>query len=81
MVDKQRGVGASGLKPKLLQKGGDALVPGSRCLLQPVQGAGEQTHMIKMSSIDEASGLLAEDLLREVAMQESIRHIHLMYRP
>ena len=37
MVHEEGRVGAGRCKSERLQEGGDALVPGSRCLLQPVE--------------------------------------------
>ena len=37
--------------------------------------------MVRLSRVDEAGWLLTEHLLRKMAMQECIRHIHLMHRP
>jgi hypothetical protein len=47
-MDKQGGVGACRAKAKLVKKHRHALVPGAWCLLQSVQGAGEQAHAVGM---------------------------------
>ena len=63
MKHEEGRIGASRCKSERLQEGDDALVPGSRCLLQPVKRTGEQAHMIWMRGDDEAGGLLTEHLL------------------
>ena len=81
MINKQGGIGPCGPEPLLLEEGRDPLVPGPRCLLQPVERTGEQAHMVRIVGVDETSRLLTEHLLVEMAMQESIRHIDLVDRP
>ena len=81
MVEKQGGIGPCGPEPLLLKEGRDPLVPGPRCLLQPVERTGEQAHVVRIVGVDETSRLLTEHLLVEMAMQESIRHIELVDRP
>ena len=81
VIDKQGGIGPCGPEPLLLEEGRDPLVPGPRCLLQPVERTGEQAHVVQIVGVDETSRLLTEYLLVEMAMQESIRHIELVNRP
>ena len=57
------------------------LVPSPRRLLQPVKRAGEQAHKVGVLGVDEASGLLTEHLLGEMAMQEGVGDIQLVHRP
>jgi hypothetical protein len=70
--DKQRGVGARRLEAKLVEEGRDALVPGARRLLQAIQGAREQAHMLGVIDVDEAGGLLTVHLLGEVSMKKAL---------
>ena len=79
--NEQRGIGACGAEAELVKKRRDALVPGARCLLQPVEGTGKQAHVVGVLVIDKAGGLLAVHLLRKVAMEKGVGDIHLMYRP
>ena len=81
VLDKQGGIGPWGPEPMLLEEGRDPLVPGPRCLLQPVERTGEQAHVVRIVGVDETSRLLTEHLLVEMDMQESIRHIELVDRP
>jgi hypothetical protein len=79
--DEQGGVGACRAKAKLMKKCHHALVPGAWCLLQSVQGAGEQTHTVGMLGIDEPGGLLPVHLFREMAMKEGVGDVNLVHRP
>ena len=81
MVDKQGGIGPCGPEPLLLKEGRDPLVPGPRCLLQPVERTREQAHVVRIVGVDETRRLLTEHLLVEMAMQESIKHVKLVNRP
>jgi hypothetical protein len=81
LKDEQGGIGARSAKAKLMKKCHHALVPGAWCLLQPIQGAGVQTHMIGMLGVDEPSGLLTVHLLGEMAMEEGVGDIYLVHRP
>ena len=65
----------------MLEEGRDPLVPGPKCLFQPVERTGEQAHVVRIIGVDKTSRLLTEHLLVEMAMQESIRHIELVDRP
>jgi hypothetical protein len=54
------------------------LVPGPRCLPQPVQRPPESQHLVFFSGGDEPLRLLHIDLLRELAVEEGRLHIHVM---
>jgi hypothetical protein len=79
--DEQGGVGARRAKTKLMKKHRHALVPGAWCLLQFVQGAGEQAHTVGMLDIDEPGGLLTVHLFGEMSMEEGVGDVHLVHRP
>jgi hypothetical protein len=79
--EEQGGIGACRAKAKLMKKRRHALVPGAWCLLQSIQGAGEQAHTIGMLGIDKPSGLLTVHLFGEMSMLEGIRDVHLVNRP
>jgi hypothetical protein len=79
--DEQGGVGARRVKAKLMKKHRHALVSGAWCLLQYVQGAGEQAHTVGILGIDEPGGLLAVHLFGEMDMEEGVGDVHLVHRP
>jgi hypothetical protein len=70
--DKQRGIGARRPEAELVEEGRDALVPGARRLLQAIQAAREQAHMLGVIGVDEAGGLLTVHLLGEVSMKKAL---------
>ena len=80
-IDEQRSIGACGAEAKLMKERCDALVPGARRLLEPVQGAREQAHMIRVGAVDEPRRLLAEHLLLEMTVEKGVRDVHLVHRP
>ena len=80
-VDEQRGIGACRAEAEAMKKRCDALVPGARGLLQPVQRAREQAHPIRVVGINKPSGLLAEDLLLKMAVEEGFGDVQLVNRP
>ena len=75
MINKQGGIGQCGPEPLLLKKGRDPLVPGPRCLLQPVERTGEQAHMIRILGVDETGGLLTVHLLCKLLMQKCVGNV------
>jgi hypothetical protein len=62
-----------------MKKRRHALVPGVWCLLQSVQGAGEQAHTVEMLGVDEPGGLLTVHLFGEMSMEEGIGDVHLVH--
>ena len=81
LVDEQRGIRAGGHEAKLLKEGSDPLVPSTRGLLEPIERAREQAHVIRLGGVDEADRLLAVDLLGKVAMKKRVGDIHLVDGP
>ena len=81
MINKQGGIRPCGPEPLLLEEGRNPVVPGPRCLLQPVERTGEQAHVVRIVGVDETSRLLTKHLLVEMAMQKSISHIELVNWP
>ena len=81
MLDKQRGIRASNAEAQCLKEPGDTLVPGARCLLEPVERPGQQTHIPRKRCVDETGRLLTVNLLLKMAMEESVGDIHLMNWP
>jgi hypothetical protein len=79
--DEQGGVEARRAKAKLMKKRRHALVPATWCLLQSVQGAGEQAHTVEMLGIDKPSGLLIVNLVGEMSIEEGVGDVHLVHRP
>ena len=71
-VDKEGGVGSRGDKTELANVCRKTLVPGSGSLLQAVEGALQQTHMVKKNRVEEAWGLLAVDGLLQMSMEKSV---------
>ena len=71
-VDKEGGVGSRGDEAELANVCRKTLVPGSGSLLQAVEGALQQTHMVRKNRVDEAWGLLAVDGLLQMSMEKSI---------
>ena len=71
-VDKEGGVGGRGDEAELANACRKTLVPGSGSLLQAVEGALQQTHMVRKDMIDEAWGLLAVDGLLQMSMEKNI---------
>jgi hypothetical protein len=63
--DEQGGVGARRAKAKLMKERCHALISGAWCLLQSIQGAGEQAHTVGMLGVDEPGGLLTVHLFGE----------------
>ena len=60
---------------------GEALVPGSRGLLEAVERLVEPTNMLRTSRVDEARWLLTVDHLIKIAMKEGVLDIELVNRP
>ena len=81
MIDEERGIQAGRAEPKLVDKHRDALVPSARSLLESVQGPRKQEHMVGKRWVNKPVGLLAEDLLLEVTMEEGVGDVHLVHRP
>ena len=81
MIDEERGVRAGRAEPKLVEKRRDALVPSARSLLESVQGSRKQAHVVGKRRVNKPGGLLAEDLLLEVTMEDSVGDVHLVHRP
>ena len=71
-VDKEGGVGSLGDEAELANICRKSLVPGLGSLLQAVEGALQQTHMIRKNRIDEAWEMLAVDGLLQMSMEESV---------
>jgi hypothetical protein len=68
-------------EPQGHQVCGEPTIPGTRRLLQFIQGLVQAAHKIWSDSIREAGGLTAEDSLTECVMEEGVLHIELMKRP
>jgi hypothetical protein len=81
LVDEERHVGAHGREPDVAQLAGEWLVPGSWCLLEPVQKFDEEANMVGMGVVDEAGRLEAIDPFSQLAMQECILDVELVDRP
>jgi hypothetical protein len=79
-IDEQGGIGARRAEAKLMKKRRHALVRGVWCLLQPIQGAGEQAHMVGMLGVNKPSGLLTVHLFQEMSMKEGVGDAHLWHR-
>ena len=72
-VDKEGGgVGSRGDEAELANVCRKTLVLGSGSLLQDVEGALQQTHMVRKNRVDEAWGLLAVDGLLQMSMEKSV---------
>lgn len=63
-----------------MEKRRDALVPSARSLLESVQEPRKQAHVVGKRWVNKPGGLLAEDLLLEVTMEEGVGDVHLMHR-
>lgn len=55
-------------EPDGLDEGGKPEVPCARCLLQAVEGLGEEAHILGPRGVDEAGRLLAVHLFAELTM-------------
>jgi hypothetical protein len=81
MEDEQRDVRLGFNEPQGGQIGSKPVVPSLGCLLEPVQGLVQATDQVRMSRVDEAHGLAAEDRLGESPMEEDIFHVELLNMP
>lgn len=81
LEDEEGGIRACGAEAELDGKVGKASEPHARCLPEPVQGSIEEVDGVRLVLVDEAGGLLTEDTLLEVAMEECCRHVKLLGRP
>jgi hypothetical protein len=79
-IDEQGGIGARRPEAKVMKKRHHALVRGTWCLLQPIQGAGEQAHTVGTLGVNKPSGLLTVHLFREMSMKEGVGDVHLWHR-
>ncbi|XP_020180893.1 uncharacterized protein [Aegilops tauschii subsp. strangulata] len=53
----------------------------ARSLLEAVQGPRKQAHVVGKRRFNKTGGLLAEDLLLEVTMEEGVGDVHLVHWP
>jgi hypothetical protein len=67
--------------PKVVRKVANHLYQARGCLLQPVQELVQATDQVRMSRVDEARGLAAEDRLGESVVKESIFDVELLNGP
>jgi hypothetical protein len=68
-------------KPQAMSIVRETLVPGSRSLLEAVQGLVKPTNMSRMHGVDKARRLLTIDLLVKIPMKKCILDVQLMNRP
>ena len=59
----------------------EALIPGTRCLLQPVEALGQETHVVWLPWIDKANRLLTVHPLGEVPVQKGVGDVELSSLP
>jgi hypothetical protein len=78
-VDKQRGVLLGLHEAQRDQVRGEAVVPRVRHLLQAVEGLVESAHQLRVSWVNEVSGLRAVDRLRECDVEEGVLDIELVH--
>ena len=81
LIDEEGAVGARRGEAHAEQLTTKAEEPSPRRLLEPIQGLDELAHMIGVVLVDEASWLVAVDALGEIAMQERILDVELVYCP
>jgi hypothetical protein len=67
--------------PRVVKKGSKPTVPSRGCLLEPVQGLVQATDQVRVSKVDEAHGLAAEDRLGESVVEEDIFYVELLNGP
>jgi hypothetical protein len=51
--------------------------PSSRCLLKAIESFVKLAHIVWMSRVNEALGLLHKDILKKMTMEESIGYVKL----
>jgi hypothetical protein len=81
LVDEHGHVRACWGEPDRLWLGEEALVLGSRRLLEAIQRLGVDVDMLGVLSVDEAIRLKIVDTLSQPAMQERVLDIKLVRRP
>jgi hypothetical protein len=70
--DEQRGVRVRAGEAEGGDEGHEAVVPSARGLLQAIESMVDVAHMIRTCRVNEPGGLLTEDHLRELPMEERI---------
>jgi hypothetical protein len=78
---EQRGIRLGFNEPQGGQIGSKLTLPSPGCLLEPIQGLVQATDRVSMSRVGEARGLVAEDCLRESAVEEGIFHVEPLKGP
>jgi hypothetical protein len=79
--DEQRGVRLGFNEPQGGQIGTKLTVPSPGCLLEPIQGLVQATYQVRVSRVNEARGLAAENYLGESVIEEDIFHVELLNGP
>ena len=80
-VNKEGRVGGRRSEARPLDEAGEALVPCSGRLLEPIQGLLQETDVVGSGWVDEAGRLLTVDRLVQMAVKKGVLHVQLMDRP
>ena len=79
--NEQGGVGLGRCESEAGDVRGEAMKPRAWRLLEPIEGFSQETHVVRVLGVDEAGRLGAVHRLMEIAIEEGVLYIKLVYRP